>query len=558
MTDPIRFPLRPYNLSLGLGYNRLQLRDDLTHYNGFVAEAIMGKNFELNTRNTLSLNGVFRYGNYENQATASALHHFFGGINAEYSLDIIQSIFGVFLDAELGLGYFASDTGLHTGQSSLRNLQNGLAFTFGLGVGFGFWNNAFRASAFWHLHNNISIEGGSPADSPIGLTPHSFSFFVSADLARIQQNLSSVHTPRRRNTSNETQDSAEEPDYLQDSEGLEEWFSQLQNPHGLLFADFGFNPDPSYQLVEGRIFLQKQSSPSSPLGFGLNFALSYGNGSPAGLAGPPEHGGFSPEFEEAFLSLYFPGLKTTFTLGRHFMANQMVSSSDNDAFFTTSSLQNHESPMNLQIEHSYLFHYGSPLSFGGFSMQKFIDPHTLFTAMTLHDWDHLSGNSVGHGGMLNISAHNPDWLATGFSLMAGKSQNSAYFLFNAQALMCLPATSNCSLINPNTRFNAGIEYLFGTDENGTWQGADLMARVNFNPHFGFSSRFSFFYDPAGVRTGAAQTLLESSATLHVQPLAWIRLKAEYRRGESLEAQNLFSPFHIPSSNTFQTGAALVF
>lgn len=124
--------------------------------------------------------------------------------------------------------------------------------------------------------------------------------------------------------------------------------------------------------------------------------------------------------------------------------------------------------------------------------------------------------------------------------------------------MCLPATSNCSLINPNTRFNAGLEYLLGTDENGTWQGVDLMARLNLNRHFGLSSRVSFFHDPDGVRTGSAQTLLESSTTLHVQPVPWIRLKAEYRRGESVEAQDMCSPYYIPSSNTFQTGAALVF
>ncbi len=542
MTDLLTSPFfaSPYNLSLGLGYSQLRLGNDLPTYDGFATELRMGRNFHINEHNTFSLNGVFRYENFINEdASPSRLHHFFWGANGGYSLNIVPRAFGMFLDAEIGVSRFESSSGVNIGQEALRQLKPGIALTLGLGAGLGFWDNAIRASFIWHFHNNFEVNGPAEEDPSIGFSPHTFSLILSTDLARIAHHLSNH-------------------DSDPEQESLEDWFSQLQNPHGLLFADFGFNPDPSYQLVEGRIFLQKQSSPSSPLGFGLNFALAYGHGSPSGLAGPPEHGGFAPEFEEAYLSLYFPGLESTFTLGRHFMANQMVSSSDNDAFFTTSSLQNHESPMNLQIEHSYLFHHGTPLSFGGFSMQKFIDPHTLFTAMTLHDWDHLSGDAAGHGGLLNISLHNPDWLSTGFSLMAGKNQNSAYFLLNAQALMCLPATSNCSLINPNTRFNAGLEYLFGTDENGTWQGGDLMARLNLNRYLGLSSRFSFFHDPDGVRTGTAQSLLESSVTLHAQPAPWIRLKAEYRRDESLEAGDIRSPYYIPSTNTFQTGAALVF
>ena len=119
-------------------------------------------------------------------------------------------------------------------------------------------------------------------------------------------------------------------------------------------------------------------------------------------------------------------------------------------------------------------------------------------------------------------------------------------------------------LKPVDGLSFAINYDWGHEGDGAgmptanWHALSLTGRYDFNRYVGLSARGEVFADQQGTRTGNAQTLSEFTGTLHVTPLPWMRLRAEFRHDSSSAAPFLSGTQHVGDQNTLALGAGVFF
>ncbi len=167
---------------------------------------------------------------------------------------------------------------------------------------------------------------------------------------------------------------------------------------------------------------------------------------------------------------------------------------------------------NDNATRSLLFGYAIPFTHVGVRAAYTVSPRVAGTLMVVNGWDVARDNNRAKSVGAQISLTPVASLSIGVSGMVGpeRAGNNA----DARSLLDLVA-----ILRPNARLTLGANADWGVDENaagpgrdGRWSGIAGYARIAITDAFALSLRGESFDDPDGVRTGAAQTVGEFTAT----------------------------------------------
>ncbi len=178
---------------------------------------------------------------------------------------------------------------------------------------------------------------------------------------------------------------------------------------------------------------------------------------------------------------------------------------------------------NDHYSHSFLFGYAIPFTHTGARAALVMGEVTL-TAYLVNGWDNATTTNVGKTGGLNaLYVHGP--LTAALTYLGGKETDGWRNLVDAVATV---KVGDAATVGLNGDFAKG-----GTDMTaGTWYGGALYGTYAPASKVTLALRGEVFDDHDGVRTGAAQTLEEATATVQVHLNDDAHVRAEIRYDNS--------------------------
>lgn len=205
-------------------------------------------------------------------------------------------------------------------------------------------------------------------------------------------------------------------------------------------------------------------------------------------------------------------------------------------------------PTNNQISRSWGFGLAIPFTHGGALASYNLNNKVEIDFGLVNGWDNLYNRNTGISGLWGVFVTPKDWASFSVTGATGLDQSTG-------------APRLLNVVDGIVSFSGGKRFPMSLTLNGDWghQGeggedspkanwvaASINPRVDFHHHVGVSARLEDFYDPQGVRTGAAQNLIHGAATLHLKPMPQkffvylpLEIRAEFRRDGSQGAAPFF-------------------
>lgn len=176
--------------------------------------------------------------------------------------------------------------------------------------------------------------------------------------------------------------------------------------------------------------------------------------------------------------------------------------------------------------------------------------------MVVNGWDSTIDNNAGKSIHLNVTMLPTSALSLYLNYMGGPEQadNNDDFRHLVDVVAIITATDSLTL---GVNGDYGLEKF--SEETAKWFGAAGSARFAINDWAAFATRGEWFKDEDGARTGAAQTIVEGTATLEAKYGGGLIARLEYRHDHSdLAFFQKESALMSPNQDTFTLGTVIGF
>jgi len=164
---------------------------------------------------------------------------------------------------------------------------------------------------------------------------------------------------------------------------------------------------------------------------------------------------------------------------------------------------------NDHYSRSILFGYAIPFTHTGVKASLPISPEVTLMLMVANGWDNVADNNTGKtfGGQVLVTPL--PGLVASLNLLSGPEQSGESG--NFRHLVDVVATYALAPMTFGVNFDyASEDGATEAGERASWVGAALYVRADMGELFSLAARGEWFDDPDGVRTGAAQTLIEGT------------------------------------------------
>jgi hypothetical protein len=309
---------------------------------------------------------------------------------------------------------------------------------------------------------------------------------------------------------------------------VESWLYSTAKPSSDVISLYSLDPDhDTAEFGFGQVSAARPSANWIP-GFGTKLAFGRtakrmkadwnGNGV-LGVGDEFEKNSF--EIEEAYLTWAVP--EGNFGEGLSLKGGKFV---------TLLGAELIEPWLNYNHTRSFLFGLAIPFTHTGGLATYAVNDKLSFTAGGVVGWDNVEDNNGGASGIFNMTWVAHDMLTLATNLITGPEQTGRESDF--RTVMDIVAT-----VKPMDKLTLVANYDYGDEEYpdigmASWQGLALVGNYDFTDRFSAATRWEFFLDNEGTRTGVDQTLWEMTWTAKYLFTQHFSGRLEYRHDNSDE------------------------
>ncbi|MCE9623903.1 MAG: porin [Deltaproteobacteria bacterium] len=536
-------PVAPYRLQMSGGYTSLALGGSAPSYSGGMFQTTVGQNFNLDSRNSLFLNGVFRLGALNDGSGHDvSLVHF--GLEGGYEGWIAPGWLSAFVFAGIGSNILYSQQA-GVAPSITRALDNQSMLALSLGGGLTFARGIVVLSGGFQPNFGLSVPETPDSFGGRGYNPMGYFFMAGLDLARLVD-VAGGHFPRDVSMGQFVRGIT--PGLYLDTTYTANLGAPSTGMNAMRIFDTRADR-PMFNYLE--LSLDRAVDADNPFGFRFDFGVGE---NPRVARARSSFSGDWYDLQQVYARLRLPiGNGVTLRGGK---------------FATLIGTEVIESLSNNHISHSWQFGLAEPFTHLGVLAEYPIitdsSGASLFTATTgiINGWDNVLDRSAGIGWLGALSGNPTPWLTlSGASTVGSEGGRLRSILDFIAAVKVNDATSTAGGFD---RFTASATYDWGHEGQGAgqpeanWHALGLTARVGLIPQVSFAQGFEVFLDPDAARTGTAQTMWSTRSTFQVTPFAsinspWaraLRVRAEFRHDSSTNPSFLSGSLPSTSQNTF--------
>lgn len=181
--------------------------------------------------------------------------------------------------------------------------------------------------------------------------------------------------------------------------------------------------------------------------------------------------------------------------------------------------------------HSFLFGYAEPFTHTGVRTSYAFGPRVAATVMVVNGWDNVIDNNRGKTFGAQLALTPTSQLALTFNYLGGPERpDSSDARHLADVVAVIKAVDGVTV---TASYDYGYEVnAAGPGAAGRWQGISASTKLDFDRRYSLAVRGEVFADPAGVRTGAAQTLAEVTLTPWITISRHVIVRTEFRADRS--------------------------
>jgi len=531
-------PVAPFRLQFSGGYTNIALGGSAPSYSGGLFQTQVGQSFDLDSRNSLFLNGVFRIGGLSDGAGHNvSLVHF--GIEGGYEGWIVPSILSAFVYGGLGTNVlYSQQAGI--APSITRALDNQSMFALTLGGGFSLARGILVLSGGFQPNFGLTVPETPDGFGGRGYNPIGYFVMGGLDVARIVD-WAGGRFPRDLSLAQFVRGIT--PGIIVDTTYTYNLGNPSTGQNALRIFDTRADR-PMFNYAE--LSLDRPVDADNPFGFRFDFGV--GENSRVARA----HSSFSGDWydlQQIYARLRLPiGNGVTLSGGK---------------FATLIGPEAIESLNNNHISTSWQFGFGEPFThLGVLAAYPFIPDRLTLTTGVINGWDNVLDRSAGIGWLGSLAANPTDWLSITGSSTVGSEGGRLRSI--ADLIVAVKVNDATSTAGGFDRFTASATYDWGHEGAGAGQAEDnwhtlsLTARLGLIPQVSFAQGFEVFYDPDGARTGASQTMWSTRSTLRVAPFAatsltglrGLQARVEFRHDNSSAPSFLSGSLPAHEQNTF--------
>jgi hypothetical protein len=302
-------------------------------------------------------------------------------------------------------------------------------------------------------------------------------------------------------------------------------------------------PDNQFSLNLAELVLSKTPDPSnSRLGFRLS--LGFGNAMNAVNAAEPGGPEFDRYLQEAYLSYLAP-------VGRGLQV-------DAGKFVTPLGFEVIETKEDWNYSRGLLFTYAVPFYHMGLRAKyAFNDTYSL-TGYLVNGWDNVVDDNTGKTYGLSFAWTPNQKFTLSQNYMTGPEQPDSNHGWRS-------LSDTVISYSPTPRLSLALNYDYGSGDREpasgrpvVWTGVASYIRYAFNERYALATRYEYFDDVDGFRTGTAQHVNEFTTTFERRLARDLIVRLEFRRDVANEPSFLKGDLPVKTQNTLMGGLTYVF
>jgi hypothetical protein len=302
-------------------------------------------------------------------------------------------------------------------------------------------------------------------------------------------------------------------------------------------------PDNQFSLNLAELVLSKTPDPSNGR---LGFRLSLGFGTAMNVVNAAEPGG--PEFDrylqEAYLSYLAP-------VGRGLQV-------DAGKFVTPLGFEVIETKEDWNYSRGLLFTYAVPFYHMGLRAKYAFNDKYSLAGYLVNGWDDVVDDNTGKTYGLSFGWTPNKKFALTQNYMTGPEQPDSNHGWRN-------LSDTVISYSPTRRLSLALNYDYGSGDRDpasgrpvVWTGVASYVRYVFNERYALATRYEYFDDVDGFRTGTAQHVNEFTTTFERRVARDLIVRLEFRRDMANEPSFLKGDLPVKTQNALTGGLVYAF